>query len=292
MFNEITLCTNYDLHEPELLKSMLPYVGYLEINPESICRWKNGKAVLHDKIINDLKSVNNQIKLIAHGTGLSIGSYEGYSEVYLEILSRLMEQVELTWHSEHLGYTKVGGENLNTMQALPKTQEMLDTLIPRIEKIQHRFGIPFLLENIVHLLPVYPGDYTDAEFLNIIVRETGCGLILDIYNLECDAYNYNFDIQRFINEINLEAVKEIHIARGTIYKGFQLDIHSNEVADSTLELTKEVLKMSGSRNIETITFEIMPQAVTAHGNAMVLNELNRLSKIFNTHVQQSQRLSA
>ena len=81
----------------------------------------------------------------------------------------------------------VDGENLGTMLALPKTRQALDMICERVEMIQARYRLPFLLENIVHILPDYPGDYSEAGFLNAISEQTDCSLLLDVYNLECDA---------------------------------------------------------------------------------------------------------
>ncbi|MEO1259757.1 MAG: DUF692 family multinuclear iron-containing protein [Bacteroidota bacterium] len=274
-----SLCTTYDAHDPDLLAGIMPLVEFLEITPDSIAISKNGKTKLHPMILEDLKEAASELKLLAHGVGLSIASFEGYSEAYIDLLGQLQQEVELYWHSEHLGYTTVDHENLNTMLAVPRSRDMLDLLIKRICEIQGRFGIPFLLENIVHLLPDYHPEYSDAEFLNILSQETGCGLILDLYNLECDAFNYGFDVSGFLKELNMNAVREIHLAGGVQHKGFQLDIHSGIVARSTLDLTHTVLNREN--NIEVITYEILPQAVNTYGHQMVIDELGRLSDEFN-----------
>src|SRR6476619_2354749 len=130
-----------------------------------------------------------QVKFLVHGVGLSIASAEGHSETYVRLLDEIFAQLPVAWHSEHLAYTNVDGEHLGTMLPPPRTQEALDMLCRRIEFIQKRFPAPFLLENIVRFLPEYPGEYSEAEFLNQLARETGCGFLLDVYNLECDREN-------------------------------------------------------------------------------------------------------
>lgn len=285
----IALCTTYDAHDPILLDGVMPYVEFLEFSPGSISRLAQGQIKLHPQIVQSLQEKAGQVQYLAHGVGLSIGSAAGYQEAYLDLLDQVSEVLPLKWHSEHLGYTTVDGEQLNTMLALPRTRAMLDVLIPRIRAIQERYPYPFLLENIVHLLPDYPPEFSDAEFLNILHQETGCALILDLYNLECDAFNYGFDVQGFLKELHLKAVKEIHLAGGTQHKGFQLDIHSGIVAESTLDLTKRVLDKD--QQIEVITYEILPQAVQQHGQQLVIDELARLSHIFNISKNEHQQFS-
>jgi len=273
----ISLCTTYDAHDPVLLEGVMPFVDTLEVTPDSISIHKNGQAKLHPEVIRSLQSVSGSIDIIAHGVGLSIGSFEGYSEDYLQLLEKLIDAVPVRWHSEHLGYTTVDGTALNTMLAVARTDEMLELLIPRIKNIMQRIELPFLLENIVHLLPDHEPKYTDAQFLNLLVEETGCGLILDLYNIECDAANYGFDIEGFLSELNLPAVKEIHLAGGTQHKGFQLDIHSGTIADSTMELAQRSIEQC--TNLEVVTYEILPQAVANYGHCMVVEELERLSQV-------------
>ncbi|MCG8326600.1 MAG: DUF692 domain-containing protein [Chitinophagales bacterium] len=270
----ISFCTTYDAHDPLLLAGVMPFVDALEVTPDSIAIYKNGQTRLHPEIINSLEAAASQKSIVAHGVGLSIGSFEGYSEAYLELLEELMKLVPLKWHSEHLGYTTIDGMALNTMLAVPRTDEMLEILIQRIQSIMKRIELPFLLENIVHLIPDYEPSYSDAEFLNILVDETGCELILDLYNIECDAINYQFDIDHFLETLNLDAVKEIHLAGGVQHKGFQLDIHSGTVANSTLELANTVIPKCP--NLEIITYEILPQAIARYGREMVIDELARL----------------
>ena len=66
--------------------------------------------------------------------------------------------------SEHLGYTKVDDQHLGIMLAMPKTEEVLDMVCERVNKIQQRYNLPFLLENIVHVIPDFPGDFQKPGF--------------------------------------------------------------------------------------------------------------------------------
>ena len=277
----ISLATTYDAHDPVLLEGVIPLVDFLEITPDAIAIANNGQVELHPAIIRSLQDYQTEVNYIVHGVGLSIGSYDGYSETYLSLLEQLLEVVPAKWHSEHLGYTSVDGTQLNVMLAVPRTTEMLKLLVARIKTIMKRIDLPFLLENIVHLLPGYQPEYSDAAFLNILTEETGCGLILDLYNLECDALNYGFNIEAFLEELDLRAVREIHLAGGTNYKGFQLDIHSRAVENSTLDLALQT--MDHLPNLEVITYEILPQAVAQNGQQMVVDELKRIDHYLKLH---------
>jgi uncharacterized protein len=273
------LGTTYLGHDPALLDLILPFVEYIETTPDSIAQISGDQVVLHDQSIAELQSIGNAAKIIVHGIGLSIGSYDGYSQRYIRLLDDLMDRVNVAWHSEHLGYTIVNGENTGTMLAMPRTEQALDMLCERIRTIQERYRVPFLLENIIHMLPDYPGDYSEAGFLNTLTERTDCGLILDIYNLECDQHNNGFDIPTFLAEIDLSKVQELHVACGTEYHGFLLDAHSKTTRDSTVKLAEDTVKLAAGA-VKVVTYELLREAVPALGHGTIVNELRRLRMVF------------
>jgi uncharacterized protein len=264
----------YEGGEPELLERVVTLTDYLEITPDSIARPDGNGAHLDPAIIDELRAVAGATEFVVHGVGLSIGSASGYSEQYLDLLAEFLDQFPVAWHSEHLGYTTVDGTSLGTMLAMPKTEEVLELLVQRIGEIQTRFELPFLLENIVHLLPDYPGDYSDAGFLNELVARTGCGLLLDVYNLECDAANNGFDIDAFLDELELDAVGELHVAGGVARDGLQLDVHSRATEASTLALAKRVVDRTPS--LGGVTYELLAEAVPVLGTERISAELTRI----------------
>jgi uncharacterized protein (UPF0276 family) len=142
---------------------------------------------------------------------------------------------------------------------------------------QPRPPLPFLLENVTALLPDPPGEFTPAQFLNSLVARSGCGLLLDIYNLECDAHNFALDIDGFLDELDLRSVTEIHVACGMEHRGYLLDVHSRQLRPSTLALLERVLPRCDS--LRAVTYEIMPEAVPVVGVDVIAAELARLAQM-------------
>src|SRR5215472_6737529 len=156
------LATTYEGEEPLLLEQMLPLVDYLEISPDSVSSMTSSGCALNPQIMAELKNAAGKVRFLVHGVGLSIASAEGYSETYVRLLDEIFNQLPVAWHSEHLAYTTVDGEYLGTMLPPPRTGESLDMLCQRIEFLERRYPVPFLLENIVRFLPEYPADYSEA----------------------------------------------------------------------------------------------------------------------------------
>src|SRR5580698_107781 len=273
------LATTYEGTGLDLLERIVPLVDYLEIPPDSISRTENGRSSLRPEILNQLESATSLAGhpgLIVHGIGLSIGSFDRWNEPYIRLLDEFFSRFTPQWHSEHLGFSTVCGENMGTMLALPRTEAMLDLVCNRIRLIQERYRVPFLMEHIIHLLPDAPSDYTPAAFLNAITSRTGCGLILDAYNLECDQHNFGFDVAGFLDELNLEPVREVHVAGGFQHEGFQLDIHSQPTAESTLDLALNLINRCP--NLGIVTYELLKEAIPNLGHDGICAELQRIRK--------------
>jgi uncharacterized protein (UPF0276 family) len=265
------LAFTYEGHHPALLERVLPLVEYVEITPDTIAEVRQGAQRLNPETLAELQGIGGAAQVIAHGVGLSIGSHDGPSEAYLRLLDELLERVEMAWHSEHLGYTTVDGQHLGTMLPVPRTEEALDLVCGRVTAIQERYGLPFLLENVVGVLPDYGGDYSEAGFLNALCGRTGCGLILDVYNLECDARNQGLDLEAFLAELDLSHVRELHLACGSEHRGVLMDVHSRLPRESTVELARRCL--ADAPGVRAVTFELLTEFVPVLGYDAIVNGL-------------------
>ncbi len=269
------MAATYEGGDPAFLERIAPGTRYLEITPDSLAVVDDrGRPALRPEALDELKDLGSSVTLLVHGVGLSIGTAAGWNENYLRLLDQLLPYVPVAWHSEHLGFTEVAGEHLGTMLALPRTRRMLEVLCDRITRLKRQYGLAFLVENIAHMLPDAPAEFTEAGFLNQLASESGCGLILDIYNLECDAHNYRFDIPAFFGELNFGHVRELHLAGGVLHRGMRLDVHSRLLQNSTLELARYAVNRSP--NLSAVTYELLPQAVPVLGYEAIAAELRRI----------------
>lgn len=262
-----------------LLQRLLPYVDFVETTPDTIARKQNGRAVIPDATLDELRRIAATKTLLVHGVGLSIGSHDGWCDDYLVLLDQLFAAVDVAWHSEHLGFTRVDGAMLGTMLVLPRADEALDLLCRRIDAIQERYPVPFLVENVVDLLPPHPASrYSQARFLNELTRRTGCGLLLDVYNLQCDAQNQRLDLDAFFDELDFRPVREVHIANGVEHEGVRLDVHSRRTDETARYLADLVLRRAA--NVEVVVYEFLPQAIRPLGHDALTEELALLRTRF------------
>lgn len=267
----------YNGGDAALLERMLPHVRYIEVTPDTIARRVHGRSEIRPEVLDELREIAKTHRILAHGVGLSIESHDGWCDDYLSLLDQLFAAVDIPWHSEHLGYTRVDGRPLGTMLVMPRVEEVVSMVCRRVEAMQQRYPVPFLLENVVNVLPEHPAeDYSPARFLNEITRRTGCGLVLDVYNLECDARNQRLDLVRFFGELDFAAVREVHIANGVEHRGLLLDVHSRRTRPETLDLADEVLRRAP--NVEVVVYEFLPQAIEPLGRDAIVDELAALAR--------------
>lgn len=271
------LATTYEGDDPALLERIIPLVDAIEISPDAIASSDTRHARLRPEVLDEYAALAKPVNFVAHGVGLSIGSFGHWNETYLHLLDELFDHFDLEWHSEHLACTMVNGENVGTMFPLPRTEEALDLVCERVRLIQERYRVPFLLEHVIHLLPEAPAQFTPAGFLNAITSRTGCGLILDAYNLECDLHNQNLDVGTFLDELDMQPVRELHLAGGVQHNGFYLDIHSNPARDSTLELALDIIRRAP--RLSVITYEFLKEAIVLLGHDTICAELARIRAV-------------
>jgi uncharacterized protein (UPF0276 family) len=268
------LGTTYEGDDRRLLEHIAPLVDIIEITPDAIARSEAKRVRLRSEVLEEYASVTPEVNLIVHGVGLSIGSFDCWNESYLHLLESLFDRFDILWHSEHLGYTTVAGENIGTMLPLPRNEEALDLICERVRLIQERYRVPFLLEHVIQLLPADIESFTPAGFLNAITSRTGCGLILDAYNLECDACNQGLNIAGFLDELDLGPVRELHVAGGVQHRGFQLDIHSRSVRCSTLALARDII--ARAPNLRVVTYEFLKEAIPTLGHDGICAQLRQI----------------
>jgi hypothetical protein len=273
----IRLGATIDGNDAALIERVVPLVDMVEVTPDRWAKFNRGREPrIASPELCTLAEISRVRPLLLHGVGLSIASHDGWNPRYVGLLDQLFgNAMHIAWHSEHLAFTQVDGEPLGTMVEPPWTHETLDLIASRVDELQSRYGVPFMVEHVVRAFAEGADDpLNTAEFLNALLRRTGCGLLLDVYNLECDQHNFGMDPLRLLDALDLDAVREIHVAGGAMYGGYKVDIHSRVVAEPTLTLLEHVLDRAP--RAEVVVFELLKEAIPALGLETLTDELQQL----------------
>ena len=185
--------------------------------------------------------------MVAHGIGLSIGTDIPLDFCYLDEVARAIEWLGTSSYSEHLAFTRVPGRDLMNLMPLPRTMAVAEMIVAKVRAIRAVIPVPFLLENIAYVFEWPEPEMDEASFLNLVLAESGAGLLLDIENVRLNARNHAFDAAGFIDRLPLGVVEQVHLAGGDavtepfLSMPFLADSHSHPVSDETKNLLERVL---------------------------------------------------
>jgi uncharacterized protein (UPF0276 family) len=192
------------------------------------------------KKTDELKLLAQHFPLVPHGLNLSLGSAEGIDDEYLEKFAVLIETVQPEWFSEHISFTKSGGIEIGHLAPVPFTKEALGVLVKNISKVKKRILTPLILENITYMMRFPSSEMTESRFIRTLVEETDCGLLLDVTNLFINAKNFSYDWQRYLDEIPMERVVQLHFVGLHRSKDRLIDAHGNKTQPEIWEVFREV----------------------------------------------------
>jgi uncharacterized protein (UPF0276 family) len=194
------------------------------------------------RVAGQIFDLVGRIPLNAHGVGLSIGTDVPLDLAYLDRIAAIVERLNAPTYSEHLAFTRVPGRDLANLLPLPKTEAVAESIVAKVRTVRARVPVPFLLENISYVFEWPDSTLSDAEFLNLICRESGAGILLDVENLHLNACNHGFDPYAFIDDLSPGLVREMHVAGGVVVdedflqRSFLADSHSHPLPGETLDL--------------------------------------------------------
>jgi uncharacterized protein (UPF0276 family) len=183
-----------------------------------------------------------QIPLVAHGVGLSLGTDMLPDTHYLEEVATAIALLEMPWYSEHLAFTKVPGVDLAQLLPLARNGVVAERVIRNIRYLQQHISVPFLIENITYYFDYPDSEFTEVEFMDLICKQTGAFLLLDVENVYLNSRNHEYCAESFIRSLSPGSVKAVHLAGGTTLDDVLVDTHDHPVPDEALALLRCLLE--------------------------------------------------
>jgi uncharacterized protein (UPF0276 family) len=271
-----------EFYRPDLL-------DFIEITPEKLCRARWDAGLSLDLVPDKLRQAQiacGDLPILVHGIELSIGSAAGWNSGYLQMLDRFQEAWPFLWHSEHLSYQTIPGRNggpasIGTPLPLPGSDEAAHLIGERAATVGHRYGVPFLLENPAHYLSNLPYEAGIGDEFGLMAAVTeygGCGQLLDLHNLNCNALNHGFDAFAALDRIGLDRVIEIHLGGGRRDQGFWVDAHDSMVPDPVWRLLECALPRCP--NISGVLFEVLDFFAPSVGAEAIADELRHVRTVW------------
>lgn len=190
-------------HIKEML-SRRPSAGWLEVHAENYMGDGAG--------VDALEKLRETYPLSVHGVGLSLGSARGVDHNHLQRLRKVCERFQPDLVSEHLAWSVADGAYLNDLLPLRYDEEALAIVARNVETVQDALKRRVLIENLSAYVAFADSSMNEAEFLAELVERTGCGLLLDVNNVQVSAHNLQYDAEAFIDTLPADSIGEIHLA--------------------------------------------------------------------------------
>jgi len=192
-----------------------------------------------------LKNIKSKKPIVMHGVSMNIGSTDPLNTDYLDKLKALADFVKPVWISDHLCWTGFAHKNTHDLLPLPLTEQSLQHVAERINKVQDILKRPLVIENPSTYLEFQESNITEWEFLSALVDKTNCGLLLDVNNVYVSAYNHGFSAESYIKNLPHKNIVQIHIAGPTDCGDCLVDTHDSPVPTAVWYLYKLAQELTG-----------------------------------------------
>jgi uncharacterized protein (UPF0276 family) len=211
-----------------------PSAGWLEIHPENFVANPHATELLLDLV--------RDYSISVHTVGVSVGSAHGIDRAHLLRVRRLIDIINPVLVSGHVAWSTHPGEYLNDLLPLPYDDETLGVLVRHVDEVQDALGRPFLVENPSSYVGFGRSTMNEAQFLNELVRRTGCRLLCDVSNVHLSAHNMGYDARAYLDGLPADAVAELHLGGfsmeddGCPGSTVIVDTHGSAIDEAALEL--------------------------------------------------------
>lgn len=174
--------------------------------------------------------------IICHGLSLSIGSPDELDLDFIKQVKTFLDTYDIKLYSEHLSYSKCDNAHLYDLLPIPFREDAANHVADRISKVQDILQRPFVMENVSYYTPV-AAEMTEAEFINSIVKRSGCNLLLDVNNVYVNAFNHGYQPKEFLEQLPLKSVAYVHMAGHTkVEDDLIIDTHGEAIIDPVYDL--------------------------------------------------------
>lgn len=211
-----------------------PEIDWFEIITENFLAYEGRPR-------KQLEKLRAMYPIATHGVSLSIGSHAPLRELYLKKLKEFVDWFEPELVTDHLCFTRRGAHNSHDLLPVPFYHAVLEELVRRVDQVQTLLRRPILLENPSLYVALPNSEYSEAAFFNELCDRTGCGILLDLNNLEVNEVNLGSNAEKYLKTLKQTHVKQFHIAGHSVDGNMRIDTHDHPVSQRTWEIYKTAL---------------------------------------------------
>ena len=226
-------------YEPENLDDVAvdDVVDFMEIAPEN---WIN----VGGQRRKSFDHFTDRFPFVCHGLSLSIGGPSPLDQTFIRKVRQFMDEHQIRAYSEHLSYC-TDDSHLYDLMPIPFTSEAITYVAGRIRQVQDMIGQRMAIENVSYYAA--PGaELSEIDFINAVIDEADCDLLLDVNNIYVNSINHRYDPIEFLKALPGDRIAYGHIA-GHYNEAEDLivDTHGANVIGGVWELLDKAYELFG-----------------------------------------------
>ena len=205
-------------------------VDFMEVAPEN---WIG----VGGRMGRQFRAFTERFPFVCHGLSLSIGSPAPLDEGLLNDIRIFLDEHDIRLYTEHLSYCSDDG-HLYDLLPIPFTEEAVHYVAGRVRRAQDILERRIALENASYYAAI-GAELSELEFINAVLSEADCDLLLDVNNIYVNSVNHGYDPAAFLRGLPGNRIVYAHVA-GHYNEAEDLivDTHGAEVIDPVWSLLR------------------------------------------------------
>ena len=193
-----------------------------------------------------LEALASRHPLTCHGLSLSLGGPDPLDQEFLRRTREFLDRHDVGLYSEHLSYCTDGG-HLYDLMPIPFTEEAVKHVSARIRQAQDALGRRIAVENVSYYAAPWQA-MDEADFINAVLEEADCDLLLDVNNVYVNSINFGYDARDFLARMPASRIASYHIAgHYDQAEDLKIDTHGTAVKDAVWSLLGDAYRLHGVR---------------------------------------------
>jgi uncharacterized protein (UPF0276 family) len=186
-----------------LADQLPPEISFLEAAPEN---WIGVGGRLGDYF----RRCAEKAPLVCHGLSLNLGGPDPLDEAFLLQVKSFLDEHDVVAYGDHATFC-AGEGHVYELLPMPFTDESVHHLASRIKRTQEILERRITLENASYYIAP-AAEMAEIDWLNAVLREADCLLLLDINNVYVNSFNHGYDAAAFLTALPSERIAYAHIA--------------------------------------------------------------------------------
>lgn len=205
-------------------------VNFMEVAPEN---WIH----VGGRYGKQFKALAERFPIALHGLSLNLGGFAELDVALVKNIKAFMAEHNCPCYSEHLSYCGDQG-HLYDLMPIPFTEEAVHFVAGRIRQVQDILEQRIAIENVSYYAA--PGQaMSEADFINAVIDEADCDLLLDVNNIYVNSINHSYDAAAFLKALPGERTAYIHVAGHFVEaEDLRVDTHGSDVIDDVWQLLR------------------------------------------------------